>query len=143
MWRAGIVSSTTLPTRTERVVPYVLTLIYYGMTYYVLRRTLGHPVVLSFFFAPVLALLLTLLITLRWKISAHMVGIGGLVGALLGLMIIHGTHAPMVLVLAFIAAGALGTARLLDSDHTPAQVYAGAALGTTCMLACILLGIAP
>jgi hypothetical protein len=98
------------------------------------------PIGVATYFLPPL---LTLVITLRWKISAHMVGIGGLLGALLGVMVVHGAHAPVVLALAFVAAGALGTARLLVSDHTPAQVYVGTLLGTACMLGCILLGIAP
>ncbi|MFT3884401.1 MAG: hypothetical protein QM724_02915 [Flavobacteriales bacterium] len=143
LWRSGLVSSTSLPTRGERVMPFLLTLFYYGTTYYLLRHTPSHPVTLSLFFAAALALFLTLLITLRWKISAHMVGIGGLLGALLGMMAVHGTHAPLLLASAFVAAGVLGTARLLDSDHSPAQVYAGALLGATCTLGCIVYGIAP
>jgi hypothetical protein len=35
-------------------------------------------------------------------------------------------------------AGALGTARLLTSDHTPGQVYAGAAVGFGSVFAAVL-----
>jgi hypothetical protein len=43
-----------------------------------LRRTLHHEATYAMFFGAIAALFITLLITLRWKISAHMVGIGGL-----------------------------------------------------------------
>jgi hypothetical protein len=35
-------------------------------------------------------------------------------------------------------AGALGTARLLVSDHTPAQIYAGGAVGFLSTFVCIM-----
>jgi hypothetical protein len=41
--------------------------------------------------------------------------------------------APVIL-----AVGALGTARLLISDHTPAQVHAGAALGFLTTFGCVI-----
>jgi len=141
MARGGLVGSIALPARQDRIVPYFMTLLYYAGAYYLLSRTTEHPVTLSLFFGGILALLLTLLITLKWKISAHMVGIGGLVGALLGLVYVHDVYMPLLLAISFIAAGVLGTARLLDSDHTPAQIYAGVLLGVCCAFGCIRYGI--
>jgi len=141
MARNGLISKLTMPERRERIPAYIITLLYYGLCYYLLRRTPNHPITLSILFGAVLALLLTLLITLRWKISAHMIGIGGLLGALLAVMVLHEAHAPLMLCAALILAGALGTARLLVSDHTPAQVYAGALLGVFCTFGCALLGV--
>ncbi|MFN3874730.1 MAG: hypothetical protein ACK4L7_02315 [Flavobacteriales bacterium] len=129
LMRAGLLSSLEMPRRHERIAPYAMTLMYYGMTAYLLARTPLHPMVQALFVGAALALLATTLITLRWKISAHMVGIGGLLGALVALNAAHGLGAFMAICAAIIAAGALGTARLLSSDHTPAQVHAGAALG--------------
>jgi heat shock protein HtpX len=40
---------------------------------------------------------------------------------------------------ALLLAGALGTARLLMSDHTPAQVYTGFVLGAGCVAGCVLV----
>lgn len=142
MQRSGLVSHLTLPEREERLPVYVLALIYYGMAYWLLRRTLVHPALLGFFFGALLALLLVLLINLRWKISAHTTALGGVTGGLLGMMVLHGVDAGGLLVLVLLLLGALGSARLLVSDHTPAQVYAGALLGAACVFACGSRGIA-
>src|SRR5690606_23250631 len=73
--RAGLVSSLEMPRRQERIAPYVMTLMYYGMTWYLLSRTPLDPLALSLFGGAVIALAITTLVTLRWKMSAHMVGI--------------------------------------------------------------------
>lgn len=140
MARAGIVSSTLLPRRSDRIAPYLMALIYYAGAYYLLRRMPSHPLLWTFLFGFGLALVCTLLITLWWKISAHMVAIGALVATLLVLLLLRGPHTTTALAIALVAAGALGTARLLDSDHTPAQIYLGWLLGCACMLLCIRYG---
>lgn len=136
--RAGVIGSLEMPLRSERLAPYALTLVYYGMTLYLLLRMRLHPLAIALFGGATLALLLTLAITLRWKISAHMVGIGGCLGAAVGLNQLHdlGAFAPICALI--VLAGALGTARLLASDHTPGQVYAGAALGFGSVFAAVL-----
>lgn len=136
MHRTGMVSDITMPLRQERIPAYFTTLLYYGMCYYLLRRTGMQSLMLGIFFGACLALLLVLLITVRWKISAHMVGIGGLVGAVLATTVADGTRTPILLALLFVVAGALGTARLVATDHTSAQVYAGALLGCGCVFMC-------
>ena len=138
MRRTGLVTDMTMPTRQERIPAYLSTLVYYGMCYYLLRTRLDNPVTLGIFFGATLGLLLVLLITLRWKISAHMAGIGGLIGALLAVMVMDDSEAPVLLCGLFLLAGTLGTARLVASDHTPTQVYAGALLGCVCVYGCVV-----
>ncbi|HQV38467.1 MAG: hypothetical protein IPL81_00770 [Flavobacteriales bacterium] len=140
LWRSGAVSKLAMPDRKERIVPYLLTLIYFCMTYYLLRRSPNHPATLALFCGIIIALVVDLVITIRWKISLHMTGIGGLIGMVLGLMVLHGTpvgFAPILLVMT----GALGTARLLVTDHSPAQIYAGALVGLASTFLCLLFGI--
>ena len=141
VWRSGAISELAMPARRERILPFLLSLIYFCMAYYLLRRTPNHPVTLALFSGCMVGLAATLLITLGWKISAHMVGIGGLIGMLFALMLVHGAQAPVLLGLLFILTGVLGTARLLVTDHTPAQIYSGAALGMFCTLACVVFGL--
>jgi hypothetical protein len=140
LWRSGAVTELAMPGRLERIVPFLLTLIYFCMAYYLLRRTPNSPVTLALFAGIILSLVADLVITLRWKISMHTTGIGGILGMLLGLMFLHGAHA-WFLPLMFIVAGALGTARLLVTDHTPAQVYAGALVGFAGTFLCLMFGI--
>lgn len=136
MLRNGLISSLDMPYRRERIPAYFMALIYYALCYYLMWRVPNDDLTMSVLFGSVLALLTTLLITLRWKISAHMVGAGGVIGGLLAVMLLHGAADHFVLLAAFLAAGLLGSARLLVSDHTPAQIYAGALLGCGCVLGC-------
>ncbi|MBK7946078.1 MAG: hypothetical protein IPJ85_12595 [Flavobacteriales bacterium] len=139
LMRAGLVSNLEMPRRQERIGPYAMSLMYYGMTAYLLARTPLHPMAFSLFIGAAIALLFTTLITLRWKISAHMVGIGGCLGAIVALGQAHALNAFAPIAAIAVVAGALGTARLLASDHSPAQVYAGTALGFVSVLTAMLL----
>lgn len=140
--RAGLVTDLGMSRREERIAPFVMTSIYYAMTYYLMRRSNMDTVVLGLFSGTLVALLATTLITLRWKISVHMVGAGGLVGTLAGIADIHGIPVLPWLAGSILLAGALGTARLLTGEHDQAQVYAGGALGFLSVYGCLALGLA-
>ncbi len=139
MRRAGLVTSLELPRREERLVPYLMTLLHGGMTQYLLLRTPLHPIAHALFIGILCAIALSATITLWWKISAHMVGIGGLVGMLSGLQVLHGLDLFLPIVVTILLAGALATARLLTSDHTHAQIHAGMAVGTLCTFCAMVL----
>ncbi len=138
--RAGVVNSLEMHSRQERIAPFVMTLLYCAMALYLLLRTPLHPAVDHLFMGILAALFATLLITAWWKISAHMVGIGGLLGALMGLSMIHGLHILPLIAGVALVAGVLGTARLLASDHTQGQIIAGALVGWCCTQGALLIG---
>lgn len=79
------------------------------------------------------ALLVTMLVTLRWKISAHATGIGGLIGGTMIVMRLYQLLPSYELMLLIVLAGMLGSARLYLKAHTPAQVYAGFLNGFVCV----------
>ena len=135
--RGGMVSDLTMPARRERIAPYLLSLFYYGMTYWLLRRAEQHESVYAMFTGAILVLVLVTAITFRWKISAHMAGIGGLVGAVTGLFALHGSFSIGVIAIAIVIAGLLGSARMIDSDHSPTQIGAGAGLGFGIVFLCV------
>jgi membrane-associated phospholipid phosphatase len=83
------------------------------------------------------SILITAIVNLKWKISAHMVGIGGLCGAI-ATLVIHKPEPPFgLLYVCILIAGLVGYARLRLQAHTPAQVYSGFLLGVGCT--CTLL----
>lgn len=137
--RARVIESLELHRREDRIIPFALTLIYYVISWYLLFRTPLHPAVPAVMAGASAALLLTLVITLQWKISAHMVGIGGMLGALAAINSLHALDLLPVLAAVIVLAGLLGTARLLSSDHTQGQVIAGVLLGTGVTYASIIM----
>ncbi|MBK8948865.1 MAG: hypothetical protein IPM68_08415 [Flavobacteriales bacterium] len=120
--RARVIDSLELHRREDRVLPYGITFIYYVISWYLLFRTPLHPAVPAVMAGASAALLFTLIITLQWKISAHMVGIGGMVGALAAINSLHALDLFPLLRPIIVLAGMLGTARLLIM-FAPADTY--------------------
>ncbi|MFT6845431.1 MAG: membrane-associated phospholipid phosphatase [Flavobacteriales bacterium] len=120
-----LISSYQLETRQERALPYGMVLIYYSLTYLVLRKTGLPQVVFSLMLTGIAGIALVWVVNFYWKISAHATGIGGLVGAFLGLSILHQSQEYEIMFVLFLLAGLVGSARLFLKAHSPAQVYAG------------------
>ena len=82
-----------------------------------------------------LTVLVIALINIKWKISAHMAGIGGVVA------LIYQLHAQglsafnlfWLLCITILLGGALGSARLILKRHTLLEVLAGAVVGFACV----------
>ncbi|HRH37345.1 MAG TPA: hypothetical protein PK760_03310 [Flavobacteriales bacterium] len=137
--RSGMLSGLQMKGRRERIAPYIMTLVYYGLTGFLIARTPLDPIVFGFVVGASVALLLTTIVTLWWKISAHMIGVGGMVGAFAALHVVHQHTMILPICAAIVLSGAVGTARLLTSDHTQTQVGAGFALGVASTFVCALV----
>jgi len=104
----------------------------------ILQRIPIYPIYNFFLVASILVQIALLIISLRWKISAHAAAIGGLTGGFLALSIRMNENPLMILALLFLIAGFVGTARLILEKHTNIQVYAGFLLGFLIMNLTIL-----
>lgn len=125
MWKNGTIESLHMEKRSERMYPFIMTLICYGTAVYVLIR-LPVPRLFPFMIAgATLAVLLGFIINFRWKISIHMIGIGGLVGLMYSFAYFFHAEVLNVLVVLALLAGILGTARLISKSHVPSQIYVG------------------
>jgi hypothetical protein len=120
----------------ERILPLLLTAIFYYLVFYVFTTLPVPEILTAFLLAAMVVVSLTLLITLLWKISAHMMGIGGLTGSLIALSLKLVTDIQFILVFLILAAGLIGFARLNLKAHNPAQIYAGYVTGliTSCLV---------
>lgn len=125
----GVISSLSMPIRKERSAPFVSTLFFFGLGYYLLRKGSLPVPLYGIYLGCCLVLLLIILINLKWKISIHAAGIAGVVGSTLGLFQIHDFSNIWLISILIAIAGLTLSSRLILSAHTPAQVYAGALLG--------------
>lgn len=141
---AGIVSSLHMPKKEERSVPFLLTFCCYFGVYLYLQKYVELPVPLIiyfFIFAGILATLLGFFVTLSWKISVHMIGIGGVVGMLTLLAKIGNDIDIKPLSIAILVAGLVAFGRLQLKAHSIKQIIAGFLLGFSCeMLGLIIAG---
>ncbi|WP_423129769.1 hypothetical protein [Gaoshiqia sp. Z1-71] len=118
-----------LDKHTDRVLPMLYSAVFYYLGYYFLNRLPIYPVYRVFLISSVLIIVLLLFISIRWKISAHMAGIGGLIGAIIALSLRLGMNTTLLVMVLFGIAGLIGSARLLLGKHTLLQVFAGFFLG--------------
>lgn len=132
--KVGLVSDNSLSDRRQRPAPMIVTMIcYIGAGLFL--SSASSPLWLQlFFYGAAVATLIATLITLRWKISAHAIALGGLEGMLLWLAVgsLSDVNPMVLLTIGLVIAGGVGTSRLLLNRHTLAQVVAGFFLGLVC-----------
>ncbi|MFP4064168.1 MAG: hypothetical protein ACLFS0_01525 [Bacteroidales bacterium] len=132
--RLGYITDLFLYDSRERIFPLLFSAVMFFMTYYLLRQlTLPSPIYFYLMGASLLALL-TLLISFLWKISIHMVSLGGLTGMLIVTSILLNVDVSRLIIAAFLVSGVTGAARIHLRAHSPSQVYAGYLLGLLVLL---------
>lgn len=133
--KMGFIKDFGLNGRTERLIPYIITILCMMGTAWFLHAK-GFPAWASMFYlGGALTGVVQVVVNLRWKISAHAAGIAGIV-ALLIQMTHAGFPTPDLFVWQIIAiacAGLVGSARLWLRRHTLEQVLAGYAVGFCCV----------
>jgi hypothetical protein len=123
--RMGNIDSLHIEERKQRNWPLLQTVFIYFVVFYLLKDKPVPAFIVFFLLGAIAAMIVALLINLRWKISLHGIGAGGLCGGLSVLYMRTGEGPLWILMLFFILAGALGSARLQLRAHQPAEVAAG------------------
>ncbi|MGM0407172.1 MAG: PAP2 family protein [Bacteroidota bacterium] len=120
-----IIKSIYMESNKERLVPFFITSILYFFSYYLLIR-LGAPKTINvFMLASATSVFLLFLLSIKWKISAHMLGIGGLTGALIAVSFRLNINIEFFIIAAILVSGVLGYSRLKLEKHNQFDVYAG------------------
>ena len=124
--------------KEKRVVPYIISIVCYLLCYWMLNAnhipySIGSIVVASLMIQMVCAL-----INVKWKISTHSAGIGGVAGALIAFAEIFSFNPVWWLCLVLLLAGLVGTSRMILRQHTLAQVVCGFLVGMACSVIAVL-----
>lgn len=132
--KRGVVKDLYIDNPQERTMPYIYAALGFAFWSYLLVKILQAPSYLSSVaIGATVAIILVAFINRKWKISAHLAGIGGLVGGILSYCL--GIHAIPTLGTWALWLGLswlLMWARLHMNAHTSAQVSAGWLLGIAC-----------
>ena len=132
MVKSGAAVDMELSDRHERVVPYLIFITSIMVCAFYMYKMMLPFWFISLLLGACIALILALLINFFWKISAHAIGIGGLLGGIMGVARIHLINPYWAFIIVIIIAGLVGTSRIFLKRHTPMQVYAGFCLGFIC-----------
>ncbi|MBN2172763.1 MAG: hypothetical protein JW731_01440 [Bacteroidales bacterium] len=139
MRQKGMIKSLQLDSRQERVIPFTLSIILYYLTFHMIRQLPVAEFYSLVLMGSVIILVAALIINFFWKISIHMIGIGGMLGAFIGISTRLNLDMVRIIILIILVAGITGFARLKLKAHTSWQVYAGFLAGTFLMFFLFLL----
>ncbi|MBC8487827.1 MAG: PAP2 family protein [Bacteroidetes bacterium] len=139
MKRKGIVKTLQMETREERIYPFAVTAIFYFLSYYMLKQLHISDIYYLFLLGATFLIIIALLITFYWKISVHMIGIGGMLGALIGISFRINIDFVILIALTVLCSGIVGFARLKLNAHIPLQIYTGFLSGVIIMLLVFLI----
>ena len=136
LWRLKFSESIFLRTQKERVVPYIVTMFFYWWMYYLSRNFTDQPAVLKFFYMGIfLATVVGLILNTYFKISLHAMGVGGAMAAVILFAMYYQISLGISISAVTLITGIVCTSRLLVSDHTSKEIYAGLFVGIGCQMA--------
>ena len=123
--KSGKVSSLEMSNHKERSVPLFRTALWMGLGYYILENILVFsPIIKAELIGAISIILIASIISKYWKISLHLLGIGGLVGVLIALEIIYGNLQHLIIIFILLS-GVLAMVRIKEKAHNYTQVYIG------------------
>lgn len=133
MYRFQLVQDLSMESKEERLYPYIATSIFFFLTYFLIWQLKLSPVYYYCLLGASILSVITLLINLKWKVSAHTVSMGAVIGAFAGLHIVLQINLLWLIAISVLASGITGYARLRSGDHSQAQIYTGYLLGFVVM----------
>lgn len=126
-----IVSNMRMVKHSERVIPLIIGALSYFFAVYILNQfhSQAFEFITIFMLSSGILILLCSIISIKWKISAHLIALGGLMSSVYYYGIHYVSDFTNILSLISIIAGITAFSRLKLQEHTPAQVYSGFLMG--------------
>ena len=127
------IDSLEMPKKEERFLPILFASIWMILGFYFMKEIFSYaPIMKSIYLGAIYVMLIALLITKKWKISLHMLAIGGATGVFIMLEFLFGQNL-MILLITILISGILGFSRLSLKAHSLNQIYAGFIVGNIIM----------
>lgn len=128
-----IIKNVQMENNRERLLPFLVTSLLYFFCYYMLIK-LELPTKLNlpeinilnlFILAAGINVFTLFLFSFKYKISAHMAGIGGLTGALIAVSFVLKINLEYFIISSIFVSGIIGYSRLKLKTHREYQIYVG------------------
>jgi hypothetical protein len=131
----GFIDSIYMKTQKDRIIPYVICMIYYFWVWYVIRNQNIYPdELVQFSLAIFITSILGLMSNSYMKVSMHAMAVG-VMSAFIILLTVNGNIDSGIYICApLLITGLVCTARLIVSDHTNKEIYTGLFIGIIAML---------
>lgn len=124
-----IIKNVQMKNNRERLIPLFVTSVLYIFCYYLLVR-LGAPYTISkFILVAASTVIILFILSFKWKISAHMMALGGLTGALIAISFTLSVNLEYFIIASVFMSGLIGYSRLKLNSHKQYQIYIGWLMG--------------
>jgi len=133
------IDSIFLHTQKDRIVPYVICMVFYFWNWYVFRNNQGVEQLVEMSLGVFIASILGFLANISIKVSMHAVAVGLMCTFMAYLVFDDSINITVYLVFAVIITGIVCTSRMLVSDHSQKEIYSGLAIGIVAQLAAHLI----
>ena len=126
----GFIDSVFMRTQKDRIIPYVICMIYYFWVWYVIKNQSVYPdELIKFSLAIFISSVLGLMSNAYMKVSMHAMAMGVMLIFVLLLAWNDTLDSGIYISAALFLTGLVCTARLMVSDHTNKEIYTGLFLG--------------
>ena len=130
--RKKIISSLYMPDKNERRTPFLVTAASHVMACYMMRLFFLPKYFYLVILGAAAASFIGLIVNYKWKISIHMLGMGGITGITAALLNFSSNDLSYLFILQIILSGIVGAVRIAGHEHSSEQIYTGFAVGFFC-----------
>jgi hypothetical protein len=131
----GFIGSIYMKTQRDRIIPYVICMIYYFWVWYVIKNQSIYPdELVQFTLSVFISSVLGLMSNAYMKISMHAMAVGAMATFILILALQGSISSGIYISAVLLITGLVCTARLVVSDHTNKEIYTGLFIGVVSML---------
>ena len=126
----GFITSYHMPTARERTIPLMASMIFYFWITHVFNNIQGPPLILRvLLLGNFWGIICLFMANIFVKVSLHTGAAGGMIGILIVLMKVSPADMTIPLFVAIVAAGVIGTARMILGAHERGDIWLGYIIG--------------
>ena len=131
----NFIDSVFLKTQRDRIIPYIICMIFYFWNWYVFKNNHEIRDLVSVSMAIFNASVLGFLVNISMKVSMHAISVGVMTTFVALLAFSDSSSFSFYLSIAVLIAGIVCTSRLIVSDHSQKEIYYGFLIGILSQLA--------
>jgi hypothetical protein len=133
LYARGAISTFNARDRNERMILLTFSVVMYSITAFLLMRMQIPSLFRAYFISIAIVTLITLVITVFYRISLHASGIGGLLVLIVFMILLYQNSMVWQLVAVFVTGGAVMASRIHLEDHSTSEVWTGLLAGVATM----------
>jgi len=139
MKQLGFIQSIFLRTQKDRIIPYIVCMIFYFWAWYVSKNIHDSSAHTAMLLAVFLSCIAGMMANIYYKISMHGIAAGALLVLFIWMAFNGAVAGGAYLSIVILITGLVCTARFIVSDHSGFEVYSGLMVGALCQLVAIAI----